>query len=46
MLTRSLDFDTIRTRLSPPLLITGLMFFSALVFLLINSPEFLTSAPC
>ena len=40
MVTRILDLERIKIRLSLPLLITGLMFLSALMFLFINSPEF------
>ena len=40
MITSILNFGRIKTKLSPPLLITGLMFFAALIFLFLNSPEF------
>ena len=40
MLIRTFDVERVRANLSLPLLITGLMFLSALIFLFINSPEF------
>jgi ribose transport system permease protein len=40
MLIRNANFERVKTNLSLPLLITGLMFFSALIFLFLNSPEF------
>ena len=40
MLIRNANFERVKTNLSLPLLITGLIFFSALIFLFLNSPEF------
>ena len=40
MVIRTATFERVRTNLSLPLLITGFMFLSALIFLLLNSPEF------
>ena len=40
MIARRSNFERIKPKLSPPLLITGLMFLSALIFLFLNSPEF------
>ena len=40
MITTVLNFGRIKPKLNPPLLITGLMFLSALIFLFLNSPEF------
>ena len=40
MVIRTATFERVRTNLSLPLLITGFMFLSALILLLLNSPEF------
>ena len=40
MVIRTATFEKVRTNRSLPLLITGFMFLSGLIFLLLNSPEF------